>query len=137
MPRSPRRGEIYRQKSDPVGKQRPVLVVSRNELHGGVYLLAIPFYGSQVNQKSKHPTAVQFSDGEFGLDKDCVTKGDQITQFRMGDLTISDGPIGTLDSERMAQVDRSIAYALNLSLATEPTAVPSPHLQQAAASPAS
>lgn len=49
--RSPRRGEIYRLKSDAVGKPRPVLIVSRNELNSGIYVVAIPYYSEQVESR--------------------------------------------------------------------------------------
>ncbi len=114
MPRSPRRAEIYRLKKDPVGKKRPVLVVSRNELNGGHYLLAIPFYSAQTAEKSRHPTAIPFAQGEFGLEKDCVAKADEVTQYRMSDLTLAEGPLGTVDPARMAAVDKAIAYVFNL-----------------------
>jgi mRNA-degrading endonuclease toxin of MazEF toxin-antitoxin module len=112
--RSPRRGQIYRRKSDEVGKPRRVLVVSRTELNGGFYVVVAPFYGEQVEKRAKWPQCVHFQNGEFGLDKECVLKADEVTLLKFSDLRISEGPVGEVDESRMKDVSRALAYALGL-----------------------
>lgn len=117
--RAPRRGEIYRLQSDSVGKPRPVLIVSRNELNSGIYLLAIAFYGEQLDKRAKLPQWVMFQQGEFNLTKDCAANASSITQFKMRDLRLAEGPVGEVSHERMAEIDRALAYSLRLNLAPE------------------
>ena len=113
--KSPQRGQIFRLKSDAVGKPRPVLIVSPTHLNGGTYLTAIPFFGEQVQKRRALRTCVFFAKGEFGLEKDCVAKADDVTQFKFSELRISEGPIGTVDDERMEEVSEALCYALGIT----------------------
>src|SRR5947209_6416538 len=110
--RSPRRGQIFRRTSDEAGKPRPVLIVSRTELNGGRYLIVAPFYGEQLEKRSRWKQCVLFKNGEFGLEKDCVLKADEVTLLKFCDLRIADGPVGEIDENRMKDVSAAIAYAL-------------------------
>jgi mRNA-degrading endonuclease toxin of MazEF toxin-antitoxin module len=122
--RSPRRGEIFRLKSDDVGKPRPVLVVSRTALNGGYYCVCVPLYGEQIERRSAFPSCVLFQEGEYGLTKTCVAKTDEISKYKVVDLRVSEGPVGTVDSQRMADVERAISYSLQIEPQREPGAIP-------------
>jgi len=115
--RTPRRGQIFRLKSDAVGKPRPILVVSRTELNNGSYLLGIAFYGEQLEKRAALPHCILFQAGEFGLTKNCVAMASGITQFKLTELRLAEGPLGELSPEQMAVVDRALAFSLNLTLA--------------------
>ena len=68
--RSPRRGEIYRLKTDPASKPRPLLIVSPVHLNGGLYVSGVPFYSQQVEKRRSFRTCVFFATSEFGLEKE-------------------------------------------------------------------
>lgn len=112
--RSPRRGQIFRLKSDAAGKKRPVLIVSRNELNGGIYVLAAPFYSEQIEKRRQLRQCVLFQSGEYGLDKTCVLKADEVSLFKISELRIAEGAIGELDEPRLRLVATALAYALGL-----------------------
>lgn len=117
--RSLRRGQIYRLKSDNVGKQRPVLIISPAKLNGGIYVSAAPFYSGQLDKRRHLASCVFFTAGEFGLDADCVLKTDEVTQFKISELQISEGAVGEVDPARMAQVDKSLCFSLGIEMHSE------------------
>lgn len=114
--RSPRRGEIYRLQADRADKPRPVLVVSPVHLNGGIYLSAVPFYSSQVEKRRTLKTCVFFAKGEFGLEKDCVAKADEVSMYRISELRVREGATGTVDDQRMKDVSDALCVALGISL---------------------
>lgn len=119
--RSPRRGQIYRRKSDEVGKPRRVLIVSPTENNGGTYVLAAPFYGEQIEKRSRMKQCVLFQDGECGLEKTCVLKADEVTLFKISELRLCEGPVGEVDDERMRKVNVALAHALGIPIEPMPT----------------
>lgn len=118
--RSPRRGQIFRLQSDSVGKKRPVLVVSPTHLNGGIYVLAVPFYSQQIEKRRELKNCVIFSSGQFGLDADCVAITNQVTVTKVSDLRMSEGALGEIDEEKMAEVEASLLYSLGITLRNEP-----------------
>ena len=113
--RSPRRGEIYLLKGDKVGKNRPVLVVSPLQLNGGFSVLAVPFYSQQLARRASMSTCVYFASGEFGLNANCVAKTDEVSIYRISELSVSDGPIGTVDDVRMEEVSGAMSVSLGIT----------------------
>lgn len=113
--RPPRRGQVFRLKSDPVGKPRPILVVSIDSLNGGIYLTAVPFYGDEDGRRRHLKSCAFFSQGEYGLEKDCVAKADEISMMRKSELRLSDGPMTELDTDGMRRVTEAIAYCLGIN----------------------
>ena len=118
--RSLRRGQIYRLKSDSVGKQRPVLIVSPAKLNGGIYVSAVPFYSQQLEKHRSHRSCVYFAAGEFGLDLDCVVKTDEVSHYKISELRISDGEVGQVDSERMLLVNQALCFSLGIETDGDP-----------------
>jgi len=118
--KSPRRGEIYRLKADSVGKRRPILIISRTELNGGETVVAVPFWGSQVTRRQSQRSCVLFQEGEYGLDKTCVAKSDDVTMVSIRNIDNSTGVVGIVDDKKMAEVERAIAFTLHLELKSEP-----------------
>lgn len=112
--RSPRRGQVFRLKADAVGKPRPVLVVSIDALNGGLYVTTVPFYGEQVEKRRHLKTCVFFSQGEFGFEKDCVAKADEVTMVRISELRTAEGSLAELDEITMRKISDALAYCLGI-----------------------
>jgi mRNA-degrading endonuclease toxin of MazEF toxin-antitoxin module len=112
--RTPRRGCIYRLKSDRVGKTRPVLIVSPTAHNKGAWCLAAPFYSEQIETRRKFPFCVVFAEGEFGLEKECALKLDEVSLFKQSELRLADGMVGEVSDERMQDVDRALLSALGI-----------------------
>jgi len=110
-----RRGQIILQKCDAAGKRRPVLIVSPAFLNGGTYVTAVPFTSQQLDKRAKLKTCVMFYAGEFGLDEDCVAKTDDVTQYRLLDLRLSDGRIGEVDEAKMNLVSAALSFSLGIT----------------------
>jgi mRNA-degrading endonuclease toxin of MazEF toxin-antitoxin module len=113
--RSPRRGQVFRLKSDPVGKPRPVLIVSIDSLNGGLYLLTVPFYGDEDGRRRHLKSCAFFSRGEYGLEKDCVAKADEISMLRASEIKLAEGPMAELDEDGMRRVAEALSYCLGLN----------------------
>jgi len=45
------RGQVLLTKPDEFGKQRPVVVVSRDQLNNGDAVLVVPFYSQQLEKR--------------------------------------------------------------------------------------
>ncbi len=118
--RSPKRGQIFRLKSDLVGKPRPVVVVSPTHLNGGNSLLAVPFFGGQIERRKLLRTCVFFKAGESGLEKDCVAKADNVSLFRLSELRMVEGPVGEVTLARMDAISAALAYSLGILLPQQP-----------------
>lgn len=77
---TPRRGQIFRLKSDEAGKPRRVLIVSITILNKGLTCTAVPFTSTKLTERRRYPSCVFFCAGESGLTMDCVAKCDDVTQ---------------------------------------------------------
>lgn len=106
-----RPGEIYPASAHGDARRR-VLIVSREELNRGGYVVAIPFTSTRFEIRSKLPSAVPFQAGQFGLTKDCVALAESISLLEAGMLDLESGPVGTLDEEAMRDVIRAIGYVM-------------------------
>ena len=72
-----RAGEVYM--ADTVAGERPVIVVAREELNRGHWVVAIMVTSTHIATRSKLPHCVAFAAGEYGLTKDCVAQAETIT----------------------------------------------------------
>lgn len=93
-------------------KYRPVLIVSREELNRGKYVVAVPFTSQQFETRARLPSCVSFRVGECGLDKDCVAQAEAISVVEKTDLDLETGVIATVDDEKMQDVIKAIGYVL-------------------------
>lgn len=66
-------GEIY-MADFPEAGPRPIIVVSREDLNRGHYVLAVLCTSSRFSIRSKLPNSVPFQAGQFGFTKDCVAQ---------------------------------------------------------------
>lgn len=111
----PRRGEIYRLKPlPPLGKPRPVLVISRDELNLGHSVVAVPFYSQQLAKRTSQKWCVFFYKGEGGLEVDCVAKTDEVSLIDKLHLNLAAGPIGTFDTHQLSRVTAALTWSLQL-----------------------
>lgn len=52
------------------------------------------------------------SAGQFGLDKDCVAKGDEVSLIDKTDIDVARGPLGRLNAEFMDKIVKAVRYAI-------------------------
>lgn len=103
-----RPGQIYYAEAN--GGRRPVLIVSREELNQGRYVLAVPFTSADFEKRSKQSNCVPFHQGQFGLVKNCVARGDAITFLEIA--AIDEELLGEIDEATLRDVIRAIGYAI-------------------------
>lgn len=105
-----RAGEVYMADTD-AGK-RPVIVVSREELNRGHWVVAAMITSSHFATRSKLPHCVAFAAGEYGLTRDCLAQTETITYLAVSDLDLDSGAIGMLDELRMRELIKAIGNML-------------------------
>ena len=110
----PKRGQLFRLKSDAAGKQRIVVIVSRTELNAGLSVVAVPFYSSQFETRKYEDFCAEFAKGEGGLTKDCVAKTDQITYVLKSDLELTKGSIGFFNESQMLRLLDALKWTLKI-----------------------
>jgi mRNA-degrading endonuclease toxin of MazEF toxin-antitoxin module len=115
---SPLPGQIYWGIGDE-DMCRPFVVVSREELNRGIYVVAIPLTTERLSERYHLPNCVFFQRGSFGLEKDCVAQAEAITSLDKSDLDIDGGPIGTVDSTSLRSMIRAIGNVISANC--EPT----------------
>ena len=93
-------------------KQRPIVIVSRDDLNKGDYVTAVPFYSQQLEKRKGHRSAVFFEAGAYGLDRDCVAKCDEVSQIEKAELPLRRGPIGRVPEEKMQLIVDAIRFCL-------------------------
>lgn len=107
------RGQVYRlTSSDPNIHNRPVVIVSRDELNGGHSVLLVPFYSQQLEKRTKLKHCVHFAAGEAGLDKECVAKADEVTCLEKTEINLKAGPIGSVKAQKMEKIVEAIRYSV-------------------------
>jgi len=103
-------GEVYMADTD--AGRRPVIVVSREELNRGHWVVAVMVTSTHFATRSKMPHCVAFAAGEYGLTKDCVAQAETITYLPVSDLDLDAGAIGILDEARMRELIKAIGHLL-------------------------
>jgi mRNA-degrading endonuclease toxin of MazEF toxin-antitoxin module len=93
-------------------ESRRVLVVSREELNQGKYVIVIPFTSRRLDDRKYLPNCVFFHADEFGLTADCVAQADQIAVIPLAVLDQDAGCIGKLTPDRLEEVHEAIKYTL-------------------------
>jgi mRNA-degrading endonuclease toxin of MazEF toxin-antitoxin module len=92
--------------------RRPAIVVSREELNRGHWIVAVLVTSTHFATRSKRPHCVAFAAGEYGLTKDCVAQAETITYLAVSDLDLDSGAIGVLDELRMRELIKAIGHML-------------------------
>jgi mRNA-degrading endonuclease toxin of MazEF toxin-antitoxin module len=101
-----RPGEIYLADTD-AGK-RPVVIVLREELNRGRWVVAVLITSTHFPTRSVLPHCVPLRAGEFGLTKDCVAQAETITFLAASELDLNAGALGVLDESRMRDLIRAV-----------------------------
>jgi mRNA-degrading endonuclease toxin of MazEF toxin-antitoxin module len=104
-------GEIYLADFPEAGPH-PVIVVSREELNRGHYVVVVVCTSSRFATRSQLPSCVPFKAGQFGLTVDCVAQCENILSIEKKQLELGAGLIGTLDASSLREVVKSIGYVL-------------------------
>lgn len=107
-----KQGTIYNLYDDGIGKERPVLVVSREELNGGDSVVTVPFYSQQLDKRTSLPFCALFHAGSAGLDRACVAKADEIRVTEKTEINIAKGPIGVISKSQLSRVLQAIDHVL-------------------------
>lgn len=108
-------GEIYF--ADLESGRRPAVVVSREELNRGAYVVAVLCTSADFAARSRRANCVPFRAGEFGFTKDCVAQCESILFLRK--VRLDPDPIGVLDDTALRDVIRAIGHVLDADC--EPT----------------
>ncbi len=93
-------------------KYRPVLIVSREELNRGKYVVAVPFTTDNFKKRSAFPNCVAFRAEEHGLDEDCVAQAEGISVYLKDELDLEKGTIAVIGEEKMREVTKAIGYLI-------------------------
>lgn len=101
-----RSGEIYL--TDTAVGKRPAVIVSREELNRGRWVVAVLITSAHFPIRSALPHCVPFRAGEFGLSKDSVAQAETITYLEISDLDLDAGTLGMLDGPRMRDLVRAV-----------------------------
>jgi mRNA-degrading endonuclease toxin of MazEF toxin-antitoxin module len=104
-------GEIYW--ADLATGRRPVIVVSREELNRGNYVVAVLCTTANLAARSALPNCVPFQAGEFGLPQDCVAQCEAITFVDKQDIDTAAGTLGVLDDARMREMVYAIGHVID------------------------
>jgi mRNA-degrading endonuclease toxin of MazEF toxin-antitoxin module len=104
-------GEIYFAALDNDG-QRRVVVVSREELNGGKYVVVVPITSTRFEERKGLPNCVPFRAGQFGLTKDCVAQAEQISFLPVEALLLEQGVVGEIDEITMRSLTKAIGHMI-------------------------
>jgi mRNA-degrading endonuclease toxin of MazEF toxin-antitoxin module len=104
-------GEIYLADTD--AGTRPVVIVSREELNRGNWVVGVLITSAQFSLRSTLPHCVPLRAGEFGVVKDCVAQAETISYIAVTDLDLDAGVIGVLDAGRMRALIKAVGHVLS------------------------
>jgi mRNA-degrading endonuclease toxin of MazEF toxin-antitoxin module len=106
---TPTPGEIYLAYQD---KRRPVVVISREELNRGDYLVVIPLTTAKWETRQWLPNCVLLEANKHRLPKTCIAQTEMISFVPKADLGLLDGPVTTLDDDTMRNLVRAVGYVM-------------------------
>lgn len=108
-----RSGEIYFATNVYGSDPHPVVVVSREELNQGNYVVIVPFTSKKYAERKTFPQCVPFPAGtQTGLSLDCVARCDFITTVEKIELDFATGVLGKVDEEHMRDIILAIGYTI-------------------------
>lgn len=92
--------------------RRPVLIVSREQLNRGNYVVIVAFTTGRLDQRKTQANCVAFRAGEFGLSADCVAQCETVASVPVDLLELSTGPLGRLDIATLRSVIKAIGFVI-------------------------
>jgi mRNA-degrading endonuclease toxin of MazEF toxin-antitoxin module len=105
-------GEIYLADIPP-GQRHPVVVVSREELNRGDYVVAALITSQRFAVRSKLANCVPLLAGQFGMTQDCVVQGEMTGPVHKDVIDVAAGPVSTLDDLTLRDVVKAIGYVMD------------------------
>lgn len=90
----------------------PIIVVSREDLNRGNYVVAVVCTSARFATRSQLPNCVPFRAGQFGFTADCVAQCENILSVEKAQLVLDAGPVGVLDELALRDVIRAIGYVI-------------------------
>jgi mRNA-degrading endonuclease toxin of MazEF toxin-antitoxin module len=105
-------GEIY-MADVPPGQQHRVVVLSREDLNRGKYVIAALITCQKYVVRSKLANCVPLRASQFGLTQDSVVQGESAGPIRIARLDVSAGALAKLDDITFRDVIKAIGYVLD------------------------
>ena len=90
----------------------PVVVVSRESLNRGRYVVVVVCTSARFAVRSTLPNCVPFRAGQFGFTADCVAQCENVLSVELSQLDVAAGPVGTLDDLTLRDVIKAIGYVI-------------------------
>jgi mRNA-degrading endonuclease toxin of MazEF toxin-antitoxin module len=91
----------------------PVVVVSREDLNRGRYVVAAVITSAKFSVCSQLSNCVPLRAGQFGLTKDCVVQGETVSPVPLDQLDLAAGPVGVLNDITLREVIRAVGYVMD------------------------
>src|SRR5262249_40412688 len=104
-------GEVYMADFGQAGPN-PVIVVSREDLNRGRYVLVVVCTSAHFAVRNKLPNCVPFHSGDFGFTTDCVAQCENMLSIEKAQLDLTAGPMGTLDDVSLRDVIKAIGFVI-------------------------
>jgi mRNA-degrading endonuclease toxin of MazEF toxin-antitoxin module len=104
-------GEVYIADFEHAGPH-PVIVVSREDLNRGRYLLVVVCTSARSATRSRLPNCVPFRAGRFGFTTNCVAQCDNMLSIEKSQIDFASGRIGQLDESAMRDVIKAVGYVM-------------------------
>jgi mRNA-degrading endonuclease toxin of MazEF toxin-antitoxin module len=105
-------GEVY-MADFAAGGRHPVIVVSREDLNRGRYVLAVVCTSARFSVRRSLPNCVPFQAGEFGFATDCVAQCENMLTIDKAQLDLTTGPLGVLDDVALRSVVKAIGHVID------------------------
>jgi mRNA-degrading endonuclease toxin of MazEF toxin-antitoxin module len=106
-----RPGEIYAADFDVMEPHR-VIVISREELNRGDYVLVVFCTSRKFALRSRLKNCVAFKAGQFGFSKDSVAQCENLLSIEKTRLDLDRGPVGVLDELSTGDVIKAIGHVI-------------------------
>ncbi|MBI5709644.1 MAG: type II toxin-antitoxin system PemK/MazF family toxin [Candidatus Eisenbacteria bacterium] len=104
-------GDIYL--SSAYGKPRPIVIVSREDLNRGRYVVAVPLTSRRLTDRWGAGNCVALQRGEAGLAQNCVAQCEAVSMVRVDELDLERGYVGALGEATLDEVVRAIGYVIS------------------------
>jgi len=108
----PKPGEVYFADTGTDVRHR-VVVVSREELNRGKYVIALIFTSENYELRSRLKNCLPISKERKGFNEDCVAQAETIGIYFKDQLDMSEPPLTTLTDEEMQGLIRAIGYVID------------------------
>jgi mRNA-degrading endonuclease toxin of MazEF toxin-antitoxin module len=107
-----RPGEIYWADTPP-GQRHKVVVVSREDLNRGKYVVVALITSQRFATRSQLANCVPLLKGQFGMTEDCVVQGEMSGPTPVAQMELTAGPLAVLDDLTVREVIRAIGHVMD------------------------